>query len=174
MTSIQWMFLILCIAAIMLYFRALQVTEGYQTQGPVQPVMGNLPKILQASYIPKDVASASTSNPDLAKPDYRDWVDARDSFTYFLEIYTPEAAATSGADPLALKSMLMNAPLYIRRIHEYILKPESIPSRDILEEAKEARQLADAVRRVGPADPYSVGWERPGCISHRNDDLMAV
>ena len=168
------MFLILCIAAIMLYFRAIQVSEGYQTQGPVQPVMGNLPKILQASYIPKDVASATTSNPDLAKPDYRDWVDARDSFTYFLEIYTPEAAADSSADPLALKSMLMNAPLYIRRIHEYILKPESIPSRDILEEAKEARQLADAVRRVGPADPYSVGWERPGCISHRNDDLMAV
>ncbi len=167
------MTLILCIAAIMLYFRALSLPlplslplgqEGYLSYGPVQPVQGELPEVVQASYIPRDVAAATTANPDLAKPEYRDWVDARDSFTYFLEIYSPAAAAESGADPAALQEMLLTAPLYIQQIHEYILKPEAVPSRDLLDRGFEAKQLADAVRRVGPADPYSVGWERPGCI----------
>jgi hypothetical protein len=174
--SRQWILCILCIAAIMLYVRGLESDHEGFLIAPVQPVMGTLPEAIQASYIPRDSASATTANPDLAKPDYRDWVDARDSFTYFLEIYTPETAADSGADPAALRAMFLNAPLYIRRIHEYILNPEAIPSRDILEEAKEARQLADAIRRVGPADPNPLLGAPlyKGCLSLRNDDLMAI
>lgn len=168
MKPIQWILLILCIVAI---YKGLK-TEGFLV-APVQPVMGELPEAVQASYIPRDSASATTANPELAKPDYRDWVDARDSFTYFLEIYTPTTAAESGADPAAIQSMFLNAPLYIRRIHEYILKPEAIPSRDILTEAKTARRLADAIRRVGPADPNPMGAPYKGCLSYRNDDLMA-
>ncbi len=171
--STQWMLFILCIAAILLYGMAMN-TEGFLI-APIQPKRGELPEATQSSYIPRDSASATTANPELAKPDYRDWVDARDSFTYFLEIYQPATAAESGADLSALQAMFLNAPLYIRRIHEYILNPEAIPSRDILEEGKIARQLADAIRRVGPADPNPLMGAPlyKGCLTYRNDDLMA-
>jgi hypothetical protein len=172
MTSIQWILLILCIAAIMLYFRALNSpVEGYR--GPVQPVEGELPMAVQASFIPRDSASATTANPELAKPDYREWANARQSFQFFLEAYSPEAAFGSGKGG-EVAAMLLDAPRFLQKIETYILKPEEVPSRDILERAVEAEVLANAMRRVGAADPWSVGWERPGCISYRNDDLMAM
>jgi hypothetical protein len=130
--------------------------------------MAQLPTVSQASYIPRDSASATTTNPQLAKPDYRDWIDARDSFLYFLEIYSP---ATANEDANA---MLRDVPALVKQIDAYILDPEAIPSRELLGRAAEARAVADSMRRVGPADAWSVGWERPGCISYRNDDLMAI
>ena len=165
MSSIQWIVLILCIVGVV--YVVWPVREGFA----IQPIQGEFPEALQASYIPRDSAGATTANPDVAKPDYRDWWDARDSFLYFLEIYSPASAAASGAD---VGPMLREAPQSIRTIDAYIQDPEAIPSRALLDRGKEARALADRMRRVGPADPWSVGWERPGCISHRNDDLMAI
>ena len=114
---------------------------------------GTVPVAKQASFIPGDVAGATTSRPGLAKPEIRDWVDARDSFLYFLEAYDPTVVADSGADPVAVKKMVMEAPVALAKIETYILDPESVPSRDILETSEEARGLADLLRRVGPMDP---------------------
>jgi hypothetical protein len=43
-----------------------------------------------------------------------------------------------------------------------------------LAEAKEARQLANSIRRIGPADPNPLVAPYKGCLSLRNDDLMAI
>ena len=145
---------------LLLFVRAFtHAYEGFVA--PVSPVQGELPAATQVSYIPRDSASATTANPQLAKPDYRDWADARESFQYFLEVYRPGEEA-----------MFLEAPVHLRAIEDYILNPESVPSRAILERAKEARRLADSMRRVGAADPWN-GWEQPSCISYGNDDLMA-
>jgi hypothetical protein len=153
MTSIQWILLILCIAAVLLYWKALESsTEGYI--GPVQPVQGQLPKATQISYIPRDSASATTVNPTLAKPDYREWANARQGFQFFLEAYTPEGALGSGKQG-EIAAMLLDAPRFLQKIEQFILNPEAIPSRDILERAIEAEALANAMRYVGPADPNS-------------------
>ena len=156
----------------MFYVRGLETLEGFMVvRQPVQPVQGVLPEALQASMIPRDSASATTSNPQLAKPDYRDWVAAHDSFEYFLDIYTPTTALISGKQH-EVTEMLLEAPRYLSLIKGYIRNPEAVPSRDILDRGHEAQALANAMRRVGAADPYLFG-ERPGCISHRDDDLMA-
>lgn len=149
----------------MLYFKALKapVCEGYA--GPIQPIYGRLPMAAQTSFIPRDTAAATTVNPQLAKPDYRDFANARQSFRFFLEAYSPEAALGTGKQGTQgeIAAMLLDAPRFLQKIETYILKPEEVPSRDILERAIEAEALANAMRRVGPADPWSVGWERPGC-----------
>ncbi len=172
MSSIQWIFLILCIAVGLLYLmgvRARRDEEGYV--GPVEPVQGVLPKAKQGSMIPRDSASATTSNPQLAKPDYRDWATARDSLLYFLEVYKPDTAIVSGKQA-DITAMLMDAPKFVADIEKFILNPEAVPSRDILDRGAEAQELANAMRRVGPADPWSVGWERPGNVSGCDDNLM--
>lgn len=146
--------------------------EGYV--GPVAPLQAAFPVAVQASFIPRDSAAATTANPQLAKPDYRDWTDARDSFNYFLEIYSPATVRQVTDVPRAdIDAMFLEAPKYVRQIEDFILNPETTPSRDLLERGFEAQRLANAIRQVGPADPLSVGWERPGCISHVNDNLMA-
>ncbi len=177
MSSIQSILLILCIVAIVAYIVGLLDGGRYgRPEGfaaPVSPVQGRLPEALQSSMIPRDSASATTANPQLAKPDYRDWTDARDSFGYFLEIYTPSAAEQSGKSN-DIAAMLLEVPKYIAQIEQFILKPEAVPSRDLLERGVEARELADSMRRVGPAEPYGVGWERPGPVSCNDDNLMAA
>lgn len=176
MTSIQWILLILCIAGLLVYLAGRcsidKGAEGEGYVGPIEPIQGMLPVAKQASMIPKDSASASTSNPQLAKPDYRDWSDARDSFNYFLEIYKPDTAIISGKQG-DVTAMLLEAPRYIAAIEKYILNPEAIPSRDLLDRATEAKELANAMRVVGPADPWGIGWEWPGGVLQCNDDLMA-
>ncbi len=173
MSSIQCILLILCIAVGLLYLMGGQKgEEGYVGYvGPVEPVQGMLPRAKQVSMIPRDSASATTSNPQLAKPDYRDWATARDSFMYFLEVYKPDTAIVSGKQA-DITAMLMDAPRFIADIEKFILNPEAVPSRDILERGAEAQELANAMRRVGPADPWSLGWERPGNVSACDDNLM--
>jgi hypothetical protein len=70
--------------------------------------------------------------------------------------------------------MLLKAPRALQKIEDFILRPETIPSAEVIEDAKEARRLADAMRRVGPAAAVDVGWERPGCISYRDDNLLSM
>jgi hypothetical protein len=134
------------------WFLQLWLLDG-ATQEGFAILSGTVPVAKQASFIPGDVAGATTSRPDLAKPEIRDWIDARDSLLYFLEAYDPAVVADSGADPVAVKKMVMEAPVALAKIEAYILDPESVPSRDILETAVEARALADLLRRVGPMDP---------------------
>jgi hypothetical protein len=145
--------------------------EGFRASGPIQ---AELPAATQSSFIPQDSAAATTANPELAKPTITDFVDSRDSFKYFLDIYSPEAAAGAGVGSKAISEMLMKAPRALQKIEEFILRPETIPSAEVIEEAAEARRLADKIRRVGPMDPVDVGWERPGCISYRNDNLLSM
>jgi hypothetical protein len=161
---------VLVIAGV-LYYTSRQ-TEGFKAA--IAPIQGQFPAAKQSSFIPSDSATATTANPQLAKPDIRDFVDARDTFQYFLDIYSPASARASGASLSAIDAMLRIAPAAQQAIQRYIEKPELIPSREVLHQAVEARSLADAMRRVGPADAFGVGWPRPGCISYRNDDLMAV
>lgn len=168
MTSIQWILLILCIAAVMLYVRGLETLEGFL----VQPVQGELPEVQQASMIPRDSAGASTTNPQLAKPDYRDWVAARESFQYFLDIYTPDAALISGRQH-EVTEMLLEAPRYLSLIKGYIRNPEAVPSRDLLDRGAEAQELANAMRRVGPAEPTGVCLDTPALVLYSNDNLMS-
>jgi hypothetical protein len=165
---------VICIVAIItLYYiitRAHSFREGYQ--GARTTVQGQVPQPTQASYIPRDSASATTANPLLAKPDYRDWGQARDSFNYFLEIYSPQSAdASFNRDDI--KSMFLNVPYYLQQIEAYIQNPEATPSRDILERGAEAQELANSMRRVGNAGAWLSSYERPGCISYINDNLMA-
>lgn len=152
----------------MLYVRGLETLEGFL----VQPVQGELPEATQASMIPHASAGASTTNPQLAKPDYRDWVAARDSFQYFLDIYTPDTALISGQQH-EVAEMLLEAPRYLSLIKAYIRNPEAIPSRDLLDRGAEAQELADAMRRVGPAEPVGVCLDTPAIVSYRDDNLMA-
>ncbi len=141
----------------------------------MEPVQAQFPQAAQISMIPRDSASATTANPQLAKPDYRDWIDAREAFTYFLEIYRPATLPPVGdPDREAITAMFLAAPLYLKQIETYILKPEAVPSRDLLERAAEARRYANRIRQVVPAEPNTGDWERPGCISHIGDNLMAM
>jgi hypothetical protein len=94
-----------------------------------------------------------------------------------LDIYSPEAAAGANLGSTkksAIADMLLTAPRALQNIEDFILRPETIPSAEVIEQAAEARRLADAMRRVGPMDPVDVGWERPGCISYRNDNLLSM
>jgi hypothetical protein len=140
MNSIQTILIILCIAAVLFYVLGLRTLEGFI--GPVQPVQGVLPLAKQTSMIPRDSASATTGNPQLAKPDYRDWANARENLLYFLEAYRP-----SVADPDA-QEIVLNAPRYLQQIDAYIRNPEALPSRDLLDRGAEAQVLADRMRRV--------------------------
>lgn len=159
------------ISIIIVYSLTRAPTEGYQ--GPRTTVQGQLPQPAQASYIPRDSASATTANPLLAKPDYRDWGQALDSFNYFLEIYSPQTAAAS-FNSENIQSMFINAPYYIQQINAYIQNPEAVPTRDILARGSEAQELANSMRRVGIAGAFMPGWQGPGCVSNANDNLMAI
>ena len=145
--------------------------EGFRAEGPIQ---GELPMAAQSSFISTDSAAATTANPELAKPSMSDFIDSRHSFYYFLDIYTPESAESSGIKSSTISDMLLKAPRALQKIEDYILSPETIPSAEVIEDAKEARLLADAMRRVGPASAMGVGWERPGCISYRDDNLLSM
>jgi hypothetical protein len=69
--------------------------------------------------IPRDSASATTGNPQLAKPDYREWANARENLLYFLATYTPAIADAESQE------MMLNAPRYLQQIEAYIRNPES-------------------------------------------------
>lgn len=140
MTPIQWILVILCIVGVLAYLWGLRTLEGFIA--PVQPIMGVLPVAKQASMIPRDSASATTGDPQLAKPDYRDWANARENLLYFLEAYRPSLADAEAQE------MVLNAPRYIQQIEAYIRNPEAVPSRDLLDRGFEAQVLADRMRRV--------------------------
>jgi hypothetical protein len=140
LTSIQRILLLLCIAAVMFYVLGVRTLEGFIA--PVQPVQGMLPVAKQSSMIPRDSASATTGDPQLAKPDYRDWANARENLLYFLEAYRPAIADAESQE------MVLNAPRYLQQIEAYIRNPEAVPSRDLLDRGFEAQVLADRMRLV--------------------------
>ena len=117
--------------------------EGYiDIQAP-------FPRIKQASFIPSDSATATTARPELAKPEMRDYVDAHDSFQYLLDAYSPQAVQSAGVKSRDVAEMIKQAILGIDKIKQYVIRPESVPSRDILKQAADSRQLADKLRRAG-------------------------
>jgi hypothetical protein len=149
----------------------------YETEEGFAASMGTVPAAKQASMIPADVAGATTVNPDVAKPEFRDWVSAKDSFQYFLDVYSAAAARSTGASQAEIQATLRTAPVDLAAIETYILEPESVPSRDVLARGQVARRLADAMRRVGPMDPHMLGpQETPSTVVKglANDDLMAA
>lgn len=116
---------------------------------------GTVPTANQASYIPTDVAGATTIDPTLAAPAMRDYVDAMDSLRYFLKVYLPETGAAAGVSPEEGEAMLMKSMAALVTIKTYIDDPNLVRSRDVLETAAVARRLADRIRRVSiPASRY--------------------
>ena len=119
---------------------------------------GTIPTPTQLSTISRDVAKSTTANPDLAKPDMRDWAEARDAFRLFLDAYGMAAQEgrihDSDANPKAISQMLRIAPLALEDIEKFIAKPETLPSRDILTVAERAKLLANLLRRPGSSKPF--------------------
>ncbi len=140
--------------------------EGFLAEPPQAPLAQ--PK--QISFISSDASTSTTANPFLAQPDYRDWWDARDSFRYFLDIYTPQKAELAGVSEKANR-MLLQAPQALSLIQTYIRNPEAIPSRTILREGRQARSLANEIRRIGPMEPRDFNALAP--IQNRKDNLLA-
>lgn len=117
---------------------------------------GRVPFADQTSYIPTDVAGATTVDPTLAAPAMRDYVDALDSLRYFLKVYLPETAAAAGVPPDMGERMLLKSAAALATIKTYIDDPNLVRNRDVLETAAEARRLADRIRRV--SIPESRYW----------------
>ncbi len=141
--------------------------EGFLSEPPQAPV----PQPKQVSFISADASSSTTANPFLAQPDYRDWWNARDSFRYFLDIYSASKAKEAGIVEEANR-MLLQAPQALALIQKYIRNPEEVPTRTVLRDGRIARKLADQMRRIGPMNPQYYG-EQSANISNRNDDLLA-
>jgi ABC-type Zn uptake system ZnuABC Zn-binding protein ZnuA len=120
------------------------------------------PRIKQASFIPTGASTATTARPELAKPDIREYVEAHDSFEYLLAAYNPAAVERAGVSTSLVATTVQQAVAGIEKIRQYIRKPESVPSREILTQAATARAIADRIRRVGPADPWVMMNEEPG------------
>ncbi len=154
-------------ALLLILFWLDRTKEGFLATPPQAP----LPQPKQLSFISSDASSSTTSNPFLAQPDYRDWWNARDSFQYFLDIYTPETAKQAGITEKA-NAMLLQAPQSLALIRAYIRNPESVPSRTILRDARTARALANAMRRIGPMNSSDPSLSYAG-IKFKNDNLLA-
>ncbi len=154
-------------AVILIYLYWKGVKEGFLSEPPQAPVAQ--PK--QVSFISSDASSSTTANPYLAQPDYRDWWNARDSFRYFLDVYSSDKAKKAGSVQEANR-MLLQAPQSLAQIQKYIRNPEEVPTRSILREGRTARKLADQMRRIGPMDPQQY-FDRHSTITNRNDDLLA-
>jgi hypothetical protein len=144
-----------------------RVKEGFLAEPPQAP----LPQPKQVSFISADASSSTTANPFLAQPDYRDWWNARDSFRYFLDIYTAEKAKKAQITEKA-NAMLLQAPQALSLIQAYIRNPESVPSRTILRDARTARILADQMRRIGSMNSSDVN-PLYAKIQFKNDNLLA-
>ncbi len=120
--------------------------------------LGTVPEPTQLSSISHDAPKATTANPDLAKPDMRDWADARDSLQLFLDAYGMAAHEgrihESDANPKAVAQMLRIAPLALQDVERFIEKPETLPDRGILDVATRARLLANMLRRPGESQAF--------------------
>lgn len=151
----QWIFYLVGILPIVILL-LLGVTHWYrQQQEGFAASLGQVPFADQASYIPTDVAGATTVDPTLAAPEMRDYVDALDSLRYFLKVYLPETAAAAGVSPDEGERMLVESAAALATIKTYIEDPDLVRSRDVLETAAAARRMADRVRRVSiPASRY--------------------
>lgn len=131
--------------------------------------MATLPEPTQVSSISRDVAKATTANPDLAKPDMRDWADARDSLQLFLDAYGMAASQgrlhESDANPKAVAQMLRIAPLALQDVEYFIAKPESLPDRGILDVAERAKLLANMLRRPGDMKPVAENTRQQAAVN---------
>ena len=143
-----------------------RVKEGFLSEPP----QGRVPQPKQISFISADASSATTANPFLAQPDYRDWWMARDSFRYFLDIYSAEKAQKAGITEKA-NQMLLQAPQALSLIQAYIRNPEAVPTRTILRDARTARTLANEMRRIGPMDASNPNT--PYAEIKKSDNLLA-
>ncbi len=141
-----------------------------RVEGLTEPPQAPLAQPKQVSFISGDASTSTTANPFLAQPDYRDWWEARDSFRYFLDIYTPQKAKLAGVSDKANR-MLLQAPQALSLIQAYIRNPDAIPSRTILREGRQARQIANEIRRIGPMQPNDFSAFAP--LRNRNDNLLA-
>lgn len=144
------------LALFVMMFILWQVTRQQSLDGFID-IQAPFPQIKQASFIPSDSATATTARPGLAKPEMRDYVEAHDSFEYLLAAYNPQAVAAgaAGVSMSQLAPVLKQAIAGIPAIRAYIANPESVPSRDILDQAQAARRIADKLRRTGVMAPWN-------------------
>lgn len=117
---------------------------------------GRIPFADQESYIPMDVAGATTVDPTLAIPPEQDYIDAADSVRYFLKVYLPETAAAASISPDAGKDMVKRALQTLANIKAYIADPNLVRDREAIDVGVEARHMADRIRRV--SIPVSRYW----------------